>query len=903
MKNIVKSLLAAGVLFTTIGCEKDQTATKFNPKEEDAASAYFVQKSVTEEFDASSTGDQVLYVDIYRQNAQGDLTVGLDQTLSGEAAEFFEIPENVTFKNGEYNVKIPVTIKGIENFSKGVNYSATISVGDHHDFVDAIVQRTTQPLKKGAATRAANIAAKYTSVNITTTLTLDWVPCYILKDPSRLLADDLTAEDYVLGPDGKPMIQTGTYTYTFWWNGYSDGVTLERAEGTTVFRMTKWGASEDVNIIFTINPTDKSIVLTNQYIGEDYSDGTPLMVSDVPSLMGQPFDQYPSTWDGGRNFSFSLVYTVEDGRWFGETCVETYELASGIASIEEPAPAVEIDYLGTSVSTTGIKSHTLSFAPNSDAAYYYATVLKVDPELAAQCAEATEAFLSKNGIEPGTAAWYQNYDSIYAQIFEEISGGFAQVLAEQIGSKIEDGSFEGDFPVFKFQGESKEAWDLGTEGGTYTAVAFSYDKTEKYKGVDFNVFIYNPAGDAEKVSYALFFENYPDPASGLFGYNSVYFGLQSENGDITAVKYALLTRDEFEKAGLNAPDADLAGYVDANGKSLAAAALEDVNNTGLLGGYEMYLEASPATSYKLITCISNADATKTEVNELTTDAVAAPTELAVKTAVTDANKGYYSHTHVFAIFSGNEIVNGYYRMFPAADAAINQFITVGADGTVTLKNGVTDAHMIALLEEYGTAFTSGSSTSALGKMNGGDSFIAPLSGKPATRYVVLASANYGNGESSWTAAVQSTAFAPAVAFTQSVEANGRNIAFNWSAAPTASIFAVKKVVYALVPKSVLTEAGVDLSMLSDEQLNDFAARIAAGGDEGEIIMQQQNADKVRAILAAQGKTFQGDAAAAINSEGGVSKEFTNVAAGDYALIALASDSYNTKLTVGQVSIQ
>lgn len=906
MKNIFKTLFAVGVLFAAIGCDKDQTVTKFNPGGEDAESAYFTQKTVSEEFATTVTGNQTLYVDLFRQNAQGELTVGLDQVVPEDAAEFYEIPEYVTFKDGEYKVAVPVTIHNVENYAKGVNYTAQIFVGDHHDFVSTTTQlvldKQGMPVK-GAATRAVDIAEKYSSVTITTTLTLEWEPCYVLKDPSKLLSTDLTEADYVIGADGKPMLQGATYTYTGWWSGYDDEIMLERAKGTTVFRMTNWGGG--VNIIFTVK-ADKSVVITGQYIGADHSSYGKVYVSDVPSYAaGASYEQYPCTWDGGRNFSFSLIYYVDAGN-FGDF-VETLELHSGTVVVEDPEPAVAIEYLGASVSATGVKSHKLSFKPNDDAAYYYATVLKTDPQLAEQCAAMTEAVLKQNGIQPGTSAWYQNYDPIYAQIFEGMSAEYAESLYESIGSKIEDGSYEGDYPAFRFEEASEEAWDLGTEGGTYTAVAFSYDKTEQFKGADIKVFIYNPGAEADKVAYTLEFGVYPNPASGYFAYNSANLYLQSANGDITSVKYAFVSKADFEAAGLSdaSTPAELEAYVGENGKALGAAALEDVNNTGLLGGYELYLDAAPATDYKLITCISNADATKTEVSDMTTDAVVAPNKLAIATSVTDIPKsGVYKHTHVVAAISGTEIVSGYYMMAAASNATLNNYITVSDGGQVALKEGVTDADMLELIEGNGTAFSAGTSTSALAQMNNGGSFATPQKGTPATKYVVLGCAVYGNGEKSWTAAVQTTGFAPSVAFVQTVQSSGKNIVFNWSATPSASIFMVQEVVYALVPKSALSGAGVDFTKLSDEQLNDFDARRAeAGSSASEIDAQEQNAAKVMEILDAQGKTFKGDAATAINYGDGVSKQFSNVASGEYALIALASDSYNTKLTVGLVIVQ
>lgn len=904
MKNRFKLLIAACVVFAAIGCSKDQTVTKFNPKGEDSEAAYFAQKSVSQEFATTQTGDQTLLVNIYRQNAQGDLTVGLDQSVPQAAAAFYEIPESVTFRDGEFGTTIPVTVRNVENFAKGATYTATIAVGDNHSFEDVppTLSHTPQSLssRDKAATRAAQIT-KYTTVSISTTLTLEWEPCYVLKDPTKLLSTDLTEEDYVIGPDGKPMLQNGVYTYVFWWTGTDDTVMLERASGSPVFRMTNWGAG--VNIIFTIDPSDNSIILTNQSTGDSYSDGTPVMVSDVPSLLGHPFEEYPSTWDGQRTFSFSLVYTLEDGRWFGETCKEQFVLSSGSAVIEEPVPAVGIDYLGLSVSQTGVRSHSLAFTPNDDAAYYYATVLKVDPELAAECAKQTEEYLVKNDIKPGSAAWFANYDGMYAMFFGELSAAFAEELAGTVGVEIEKGTYEGDFPVFRFEQPSEEAWELGAEAGSYTAVAFSYDKTETVKGVDFKVFTYNPEADAAKVQYTLDCEILPNAASALFAYNSIYFGLQAANGDLTSVRYALLTQAEFEAAGLtgDSTPAQLQAYVAANGKSLNEASLKEANNTALVGGYSSYLDAEPATAYQFITCISNADATKTEVKSVTTEAVATPVKLTVAASVTNA-AGVFQHTHVQAALSGTEVTGGEYLLVEASDEEFAKRFAVSAEGQVTLAAEVSDEDAMAWIGENGTSFSSGSPTSALGVMNTGGSFKTSLKGAPATRYVVLATARYGNGEASWGAAVQSTDFPPSVAFTQRVEAQGRNIVFNWTGTSAADIFVIKKVVYALVPKSALSAAGVDTSKLSDEQLNDFDARIAAGGSATEIEAQRENAGKLAAILAAEGKTVKDDAAAPINSEGGLNKQFPNMAAGDYALIALANDTYNTKLTVGLVSI-
>lgn len=297
MKKIIESLFALGMLFATVGCDQDQIVAKFDTSGEDAGTAYFVKNAVSENFEASATGTQTINLDLFRQDAAGELTVGLTAEMDEAAAKFFRIPESVTFADGDYRVIVPVSVLDVEKFDKGVTYAVSISVNNAGTENES----------------SASIGSKYASVTLSASLTLNWVPCYVLKDFSKLLSTDLTDADYVVGPDGKPMLQGGVYTYTFWWEGEDDTVMLERAEGTNVFRLTNWGGG--VNILFTIN-ADKTISLTSQYVGEDYSDGTKVLVSDLPST-GVGTDV--CTWDGDRTFTFPLVYLLEDGRWFGET--------------------------------------------------------------------------------------------------------------------------------------------------------------------------------------------------------------------------------------------------------------------------------------------------------------------------------------------------------------------------------------------------------------------------------------------------------------------------------------------------------------------------------------------------------------------------------------------------------
>lgn len=274
MKNIIRTLLAASLALTAIGCDQDQIATKFDPSAEAANTAYFVQKAILQEFDASSTGDQTIEVAIYRQNAQGDFTAELTPTIPEDAAEFFDIPKTAEFKNGQYSVMIPVTVHNVENLAKGATYSVKIAVAN------------------GGSLEDSNLAikSKYAETTVSTALALQWEPLYILSDPTKLLSTDLTEADYVKGADGKPIAQTADYSYNGYWVGDDNSVVIERAAGTTVFRMTNWGEGT-YNVIFTINPDKKVtiegkeynvVTVSPQQVADNANYGA-VYVSDLPS--------------------------------------------------------------------------------------------------------------------------------------------------------------------------------------------------------------------------------------------------------------------------------------------------------------------------------------------------------------------------------------------------------------------------------------------------------------------------------------------------------------------------------------------------------------------------------------------------------------------------------------------
>ncbi len=312
MKKLNKILLLAGLVSAAVGCDKDQLGATFTGEGEDAQTAYFAQKSVSENFETTAEGDQTVYVELLRQNAAGDLTVGLDVTMNEATAAFYEIPASVSFKAGEYGVSIPVSIHNVENYTPGVTYAAKIEVvNPDHEAVEGSV----------------SIAAKYASVTVSTSKVLNWVPVYKLKDPTKLLSNSLTEADYVVGPDGAPLKQTGTYYYfgilTAVGLTTDPGLTLERAEGTTIFRINHW--ANDVNLMFTVNPDEKITVEGEEYMTCSITEQTTavssgsedILFSDAIYYTGNPaaLSAYPCYWDGNREFVFTPVYYDSEGAW------------------------------------------------------------------------------------------------------------------------------------------------------------------------------------------------------------------------------------------------------------------------------------------------------------------------------------------------------------------------------------------------------------------------------------------------------------------------------------------------------------------------------------------------------------------------------------------------------------
>lgn len=321
MKNIVKQFLAALILipFIGAGCSTDQKVTKFNPAGEDAEQAYFSNDETSVSLDPSVPGPATVELYLLRQNADKEFTVGLS-TFGN--VDLISVPETVTFAPGEYKASIFLEVLKDE-FVPGTDYAVRITV------INPEVDPETQS--------ANQIGSKEPALIFRASLALDWQPCYVLKDYSKFLATDLTADDYVLGADGKPIPQGGIYTYNFWREGDDDASMLERAVGTNTFRLTNWGGG--INLVFSIDPSNTitvdgkeyaSITVVDQYIGSDHSAYGKVYVCDAQTYNANalPASQYPNYWDGDRTLVLHLMYFVSDGI-FGMPELETYVMSDG----------------------------------------------------------------------------------------------------------------------------------------------------------------------------------------------------------------------------------------------------------------------------------------------------------------------------------------------------------------------------------------------------------------------------------------------------------------------------------------------------------------------------------------------------------------------------------------------
>ena len=308
MKKILKLFLVLSVVIAAIGCSQDQIATQFDTSGEDAKTAYFVQKVLLEELDREIVGSKTVFVDVYRQSAVGTIDVSIDYIVPEKSEGIYQFPESITFNDGDYMVSIPLVVLNVDKFVIGQSYP-----------VDICLAELVEPEMPG-------IGSKYSKITVTTQLSLDWQPVYMLKDLSKIFDANLTDADYMLNTDGNRILQKVAYTYNLIWKGEDTSVGLQRVNGTNIFRMTNWGGG--VNLIFTAQPETEIEVEGTKYprcvigvqeIGSvDPTHGI-MYVSDYPSYdSSATYAEYPAYWDADSNtFNFTLIYFVGAGNFGG----------------------------------------------------------------------------------------------------------------------------------------------------------------------------------------------------------------------------------------------------------------------------------------------------------------------------------------------------------------------------------------------------------------------------------------------------------------------------------------------------------------------------------------------------------------------------------------------------------
>lgn len=459
MKNILKSLLAVLVLFLG-ACSQDHTSTIFEPTGELANEIYFVSNGFAVEYEATETTGEV-FVDLYRANAVGAVDVALSAEFSSGADAFITVPATASFQDGEYKVSVPITFNNISSFVRGVSYSVTLSQNTGTGEITSLKKLS----KDGASTKAIDTSFKLPAITVSASLKLEWEPVYILKDWNNLFVDPATLTDdaYVLDAEGKKQIQGGVFTYTYWWGGDDDTVTLERAKGTNVFRMTNWGGGVEVvmNVDTTNTFTDENGVAHPTF-------STPItFIGSTHSSYGQVFassmEAYgpKALWDKYQLDMIPCYFDIANGVFY---CYYAYTVGAGLFGV------------------SGIDTDVETFVLNSGIVVYdYATAaeykgMEVGPDNAAANA--------KLSVKTGKDAT----GFTYALVNEDISKDFASVAAAIVA-----GTQDGAVSVTELGEEGvTEVVVENLVGGPYTIVVVAHDKDK------------NPTVDGASAAYFYF---------------------------------------------------------------------------------------------------------------------------------------------------------------------------------------------------------------------------------------------------------------------------------------------------------------------------------------------------------------------------------------------------------------
>lgn len=355
----------AALLLLTVGCDKEQNGTIYNPSSDDAKEIHFIQSSLTKEF-PKGTESGTIEVEIARPSDKGELSVGLEKKGANE--DSFTVPETVTIPDGSYSVKVPVAVN-LGRLLAGSSLEATILIADRQEETG----------------NGAYVTQYSDKIKLSVSYALEWEPYYRTDE------------------SGAQVQQTATYHYNAFYTGRDSGLKIEKAVGANIFKVNDWASG--VSFKFILND-DNTCTVPAQSIGyynsnyEEY-----VKVADMAEYTGSKsaYNSYPCTYDGKGTFSFYLIYYVSAGYFAQGAETLTFD------GNEDKTPVVEIEFDGIETTETGFKAPRLSFYKNEYARFYKATVVSGDITGDTARQEEVKKLLSEDK-KPGTAPVLTLYD-------------------------------------------------------------------------------------------------------------------------------------------------------------------------------------------------------------------------------------------------------------------------------------------------------------------------------------------------------------------------------------------------------------------------------------------------------------------------------------------------------------
>lgn len=453
MKKILYILPAvAMVLFS---CSKVQEGPLYDSNGDDGKEIHFIQSSLEKEFGTDLT-EGTIDVVIARPGNSGDYSVGI--LNRGDDSDAFSIPESVTIPDGAYSVTVPVEV----DLSKLIRGSSL---------------KTSFYIREREAALGDNSAyvSRYTDkMTVSVSFELVW------------------EEYYRQNGSGEEVRQTATFIYNGFYTGRATGLTVDRAEGTNIFRVNDWASGVGFRFILNEDNTCTVPAQSIGYFNSNYNEY--VYVSDMAVYLGDDtaYGTYPCSYDGNGTFTFNLIYYVSAG--YFSIAEETLIFESDASG----SPEMAIEYGGIETSETGVSAARLSFYANDYVKYYKATVVSGD--------------LTANAT-----------------------------LQNSVRQQLIDGQAPGSFPVLTLYEDNSDLWNI--PAGNFTAVALAYDGNDRPCNLYTLRFTCDPDGSYSP--QVLGFDFYNDPSLAAYSpYSTLFWSMSGRN--IVSLKYICMRTDMFD---------------------------------------------------------------------------------------------------------------------------------------------------------------------------------------------------------------------------------------------------------------------------------------------------------------------------------------------------------------------